>query len=155
MRFISLAENCHIVNALAPVDINGGKNSDVISVKDASRIQFIVQLGVTHAATTITVEECDDTTPNDSTAIAFNVYKEETADGDTLGSRTAVTDAGFATSANNGIFYVIDVDPVALTDGYPYVRVCLSDPGGATYGSILAVLSGLRYENDPTATAIT
>lgn len=154
MSRILLSQNTHPVNILAPVDINGGVNSDVFSMKDCSHVSILIQLGVTGGATTITVEECDDFTPSNSTAIAFKYAAEETAGGDTLGSLTDATVSGFAASTNDGIFYVIEIDAEDLSEGYPCLRVCFSDPSGSTIGSAVAVLTGLSYQGDQTRTQI-
>jgi hypothetical protein len=124
-------------------------------MKKYAHVDIIIGLGVTGAASTVTVEECDDVTPSNSTAIAFAYYAEATAGGDTLGARTAATTAGFATGTGDGIFYVISIDADELTDGYPYLRVAMSDPGAATFVSIIAVLSGARYGRPQSATEIT
>ncbi len=154
MKSIVIAEEGHVVQALAPVDINGGKNSDVWSMKNHAHASIGVLLGVTGGATTITVEECDDFTPTNSTAIGFKIYKEETAGEDTLGVRTAVAAAGLALSTNDGVFYLIEVDAAELSAGFPNLRVVLSDPSGATFGAVVAILSGNRYSKEQSDTAI-
>jgi hypothetical protein len=115
---------------------------------------IVLQLGVTGAASTITVEACDDFTPANTTAIPFAVYKCETASSDVLGARTAVLAAGFATSVNDGIMYVIEVNADELPAGKPNLRVCTSDPAAATFASILAILSKARYAGDQSPTVI-
>lgn len=151
---MNLAERMHVVQALAPVDINGGKNSDVWSMKNYRHATIIVLLGVTGGASTITVEEADDFVPTTTTAIPFNVYKEETAGGDTLGARVATALAGFATSLNDGVFYVIEIDSAELSSGKPNLRVVLSDPAVATFGAVVVILSDARYESDQSESAI-
>lgn len=151
---IVIGEDLHIVLATAPVDIDSGVSSDVWSMANHAHVSILVLLGVTGGATTITVEECDDFTPSNSTAIAFSYYAETTAGGDTLGARTAATTSGFAASTNDGVFYVIDVDASQLSDGRPNLRVVASDPSGATFGAIVAILSGSRYAQEQSATAI-
>lgn len=150
----NLAETAHFVNALPPVDINGGKTSDVFSMKGHKHATLVIQLGVTGAATTLTVEACDDFTPSNFTAIPFAIYKEETALGDTLGPRTAVAAAGVALSTNDGVFYVVEVDADELPADRPNLRAVLSNPGVATFGSVLAILSGARYGGDQSPTVI-
>ncbi len=155
MKGFNVAEQGHVVNIIAPVDINGGVvNSDVFSLGKYARCQIIVTLGVTGAASTVTVEECDDFVPTATTAIAFARYSEETAAGDTLSTRTAIAAAGFATSTNNSILYVIDIVASELTDGRPNLRIVLSDPAAATLASAIAILSGSRYQQEQTPTAI-
>ena len=151
----SIAEHMHTILAVAPIDVTGGTtNSDVFSLRDASHVSIGVFLGVTGGTMTCTVEECDNFTPSTSNAIAFDVYKEETASGDTLGTRVAATTAGFATSANDGIFYRIEIDADTLTEGFPHLRVVLSNPGGTTIAAVIADLSGLNFQGDQTRTQI-
>lgn len=154
MKGFHAALDGHPVNILAPVDINGGVNTDVFSMKNHSHVSIIIQLGVTGAASTVTLEECDDFVPTNSTAINFEVYKEETASGDTLGARVSVAAAGFATSTNDGVFYVIELDASELLVDFPNVRLVFSDPSAATFVSVVAVLSGSRYGKEQSATAI-
>jgi hypothetical protein len=153
---INIVEECHVVNILPPLDIDAAaQTSDYFSMAKYQHASIIIQLGVTGAASTITVEESDDNAGSNTTAIAFSYWKEETAGGDTLSTKQAATTAGFATSTNDGIFYVIEIDASQLSDGFPYLVVKSTDPGAATFGSMVAVLSGNRYSEDVTPTAIT
>lgn len=155
MSRMVIAEEGHVVNIIPPVDINGAaKNSDVFSMKNYSHATIILTLGVTGAASTVTLEECDNFTPSTATAIAFKYYAETTDAGDTLGARTAATSSGFATSTNNNITYVIEVDSSELTDGYPCLRLAMSDPSASTIVSAVAILTGARYGGDQSATVI-
>lgn len=155
MAGICVAEEMHVVNATAPIDINGaGAVSDYFSMEGYAHASIICTLGVTGAASTITVEESDDLSGSNTTAIAFDYYAEETAAGDTLGARTTATTAGFAASTENGIIYVIEIDAADLTDGYPCLVVKASDPSAATLYSCVAVLSGGRFVDATTPTAI-
>ena len=155
MRGCTIAEECHVVNILPPIDINGAaRTGDIFSLKNYTHATILLTLGVTGAASTVTVKECDDFTPTTATAIAFSYYAETTAAGDTLGARTAATTAGFATSTNDSVTYVIEIDAAQLSDGYPCIQLLLSDPSAATLASAVAILSGARYAKDQSATAI-
>ena len=154
MKGFVLAEAGHVVQALAAVDVNGGVSTDVWSMANYGHASIIIGLGVTGAASTVTLEECDDFTPTLSPAIAFSYYAETTAAGDTLGTRTAATTAGFATSTNDGVFYVIEIDASQMSDGSPNLRLSFSNPGAATFVSVLVVLSGSRSAQEASATAI-
>lgn len=155
MKGFNIAEQGHVVNIIPPVDINGsGASSDVFSLENYQKAQIILTLGVTGAASTVTVKECDDFTPSNSDAIAFNVYKEESGSGDTLGERTAVASTGFATGTDDNITYVIDIDAAELSDGYPCLQLVMSDPEAATVVSAVAVLSGARYAEEESPTVI-
>lgn len=150
-----IPEHGHLVQCVAPIDINGaGASGDVFSMKNYGHVDIICGLGVTGAASTITVKECDNFTPDNATAIAFAYYAEVTAGGDTLGARAAATTSGITGSTNDGVFYVISIDAAQLTDGYPCLQVLFSDPSAATLVFAVAVLSGARYANEQSATAI-
>jgi len=158
MKGFVIPEQGHVVSIIPPIDVNGGATvSDYFSMKNYAHVDIILTLGVTGAATTVTLEESDDNAGNDTTEITFSYYAETTAAGDTLGTRTAVTVAstGFDTSTNDGLIYVISVDAAELTDGYPYLVLKLTDPSAATLVSAVAILSGARYQKDGTPTAIT
>lgn len=156
MKGTTIAEQYHVVNILPPQDVDGGKSSDVFSLKNHAHATIIVTCGSTNAdAGNITLEECDDFTPTTDTAIAFEYYAEETAAGDTLGARTAAAAAtGIDVSAADNTTYVIEIDASALSDGYPNLILKWSDPGGATFGSAVAILSGSRYSGAENDTAI-
>lgn len=156
MKGITIAEQCHVVNAYPAADCSGAVwNTDVISMKNAAHATVILSAGTTGGTSTVTVQECDDTTPSNTSAIAFDYYSETTDSGDTLGDRASATTAGFTTSANDNIFYVIEIDASELSDGYPYFRVHGTDPGGATTINVVVILSGIRYAIENTPTAIT
>ena len=152
---ITIAEECHIVNALPPLDIDvSAQTTDWLHLKNHSHVTFIIQMGVTGATCAITVEEASDASGTGNTAIAFNYYAEETAAGDTLTARTAATASGITSSGNNSIMYVIEIDASQLSDGKPWVAVQFADPGAATFASCVAILSGSRFGAGITATAI-
>jgi hypothetical protein len=150
---MNLAERAHVVNILPPQDVSAGVSSDVFSLKNYSHATIIVQAGATNAdAGNVTIEECDDVVPTNDTAIGFSFYAETTAAGDTLGARTATVAAtGIDVSANDNIFYVIEIDAEELSEGYPNLYLKWSACGGATLGSAVAILSGPRYAPGPTA----
>jgi hypothetical protein len=160
---LNLAQDTHVVNALPPVDVTGGKQSQAVDMALARKLAFILQIGVSAAAVTgVTVQAGTATAAVGSdvagaAAIPFNLWKQETAGAanDVLGARTAVTASGFAPSANDGIFYVIEVDADLLPAGSPYVQLKIANGANSVIASALAILSGLRFagESNPTATA--
>jgi hypothetical protein len=153
---IRIAEECHVVNILPPVDQAGGKSSDIFYMGNYAHATIIVQAGSTNAdAGNVTVEACNDFAASVAhTEIVFDYYAEETAAGDTLGARTEATTAGIDVSGNDSIMYVIEIDAAELPAGKPYLRISWSAPGGATIGSAVAILSGSRYAMEQSPTAI-
>lgn len=155
MQGINLAEQGHIVNVLPPIDINGGATGDRFTMKHYGKATIIVQIGVSDVAPTIIVKECTAASGGTATAIAFAAYKEETAAGDTLGARTAIEAAGLVANAANSIFYVIDIDARQLSDGSPWIEVSATiESGQGCLMSMVAILTGARFANDQSATAI-
>jgi len=151
----NIAEMMHVVNILPPIDITGGVTGDVFTMKNHAHATIIVQVGVSAAVfTKIIVNECTDFAASNATAIAYNVYKEETAAGDTLGARTAVLAAGLTPSANDTIMYVIEIDAAELSDGYEYVQLSLTNGVNSVIASAIAILSGARYAGAESSTAI-
>lgn len=155
MAGINVAEMGHVVNILPPVDISGGKTGDVFSMENYSHATIIVQVGVSAAAfTKILVNECTAFAGTNATAIAYNYYKEETASGDTLSAKTAATTAGVTPTANDNVFYVIEIDASELSDGYNFVQLQLTNGTNSVIASAVAILSGSRYAGTQSATAI-
>ncbi len=156
MQGINVAEMGHVVNVIPPIDISGGKKGDIFTMENYAHATVIIAIGVSAAAfTKILVNECSDLTGSDRTAIAYSVYKEETAAGDTLGARTAVALAGLTPSANDTIFYVIELDARELSDDRQFVEIELTNTSpNSVIASVVAILSGSRYGGDLSVTAI-
>lgn len=154
MRGLNIAEGGHVVNILPPIDITGGATGDVFSMENWHHATIIVQIGVSAAAATkIIVNECTSLAAAGATAIAHYIYKEETALGDTLGDRTAVAAAGTTPSANDNIFYVIELDDAELSDASHFVQLSITNASAnSVIASAVAILTGARYA--PGATAI-
>jgi len=121
-----------------------------VGVSAAAFTSIILQSGTATAAVGATVAG--------SAALAFNMYKQETAGAshDVLGAPVAETTSGeTSVSANDGIFYVIELDANALPDGKPWVQVALANGTNSVIASAVAVLSGSRFaeRQSPTVTA--
>ena len=133
----------------------GDPASDVVSLKNYQNCLFLVHKGAGAAGTvTFTVEACDDVTPNNTTAQAFD-YKTCTS-GDTFSAPAAATAAaGFISTAGADQMYAIEVDADALPAGYPMVRLqCTEVDSTAVDGGGIAILGYPRYAADIMPTAI-
>jgi hypothetical protein len=156
MKGAVLAEQGHFVNILPPVDVTGGKTAQAFSLKNHAHASILIQIGVSAAAfTKILLNQCTDNTGANPVAIPFSIYKQETAgaSNDVLGSRTAVLAAGYTPSANDGIFYVIELDASELGDGTPYVQLQFTNGANSVIASAVAILSGDRFAGDQNQTA--
>lgn len=152
------AQAGHVVNALAPVDITGGKTGVVFSMKNHAHATIIVQIGVSAAAfTKIIVNAADDFVPSNVAAIPFKLYACEVlnsaANGDVLGAGVDVDAAGYTPSAVDGIFYVIEIDASNLPAGKPNVQLSLTNGANSVIASAVAILSGSRFGGDQSGTA--
>lgn len=150
-------QNCHLVKGLDPVAdaFAGTVYSDIVNMGDYAGCTFIIYKGVGATGTsTITVEASDDVSGSTTTAIPFR-YKAITS-GDTEGALTAVTTAGFATTAGSSQLYAIEVDGQELGDtGYQYCRLkCVEVVNDPVLGGVLIEMHGNRYAQDVPATAI-
>jgi hypothetical protein len=159
-----LSQIAHFVTGVDPVaDLFGSGTatnySDVVSVKQAHAVHFLVWTGVGSTGTaTLTVQACDDTTPSNRTAIAFRYRKNiDTASSDVFGAMTTATTAGFnTTAAVAGQMYLIEVDADLLApSGYSYCQLkmveVVNDP---VLGGVLIILAPLAYERAITATQV-
>jgi len=139
-------QEVHVVPALAPADITTSTTyTDVIGAKEAHEVEIDVIFGaITGDTVTLTVEECDDTTPSNSSAIAFNYQKSSAVGTDSMGAVTAATTSGITIAATDDNKVVrVFVDPAALSSGYPYVRVSLA-PGGSMSACVVGAIALLR-----------
>jgi len=150
---ITLCEEGHFVTLIAPQSQSAALTSEVFSMENYSHATIIVQGGA-GSSTTITVSECDDFTPTTAATKTFSYAQETTADGDTATALAAATTAGVALGTATGIFTIIEIDDTELTDGYPCIQINLSDPGTSKLVSAFAILTGPRFGEDITQTAI-
>ncbi len=155
MKGMVITEQGHIVNALPPVDIAGGALSDRFSMKHHGHATIIVQVGVSAAAfTKILVNECTAASGGSRTAIAFRYAAEETSNGDTLSSLADAAATGVTPAADDDIFYAIELDASELSDGSEWVEVELQNGSNSVIASVVAILSGSRYQNDQNDTVL-
>ena len=154
MRGMHLAEAAHIVNIIPPIDISGGKTGDIFSMENFEHATIIVQIGVSAAAfTAILVNACSDFSATGATAIPFKYFMETTAAGDTLTDVQAALAAGVEPTANNDVFYVIELDAASLPEDKHFVQLSLTNGVNSVIASAVAVLSGPRYTGPETAIA--
>lgn len=152
MRGLNLFEEAHIVHALPAVSLSGGKLTDVWTMNNARAVNILFSVGVSAAAfTKILVYACDNFAGDNPVAIPFNLYKEETALGDTLAAKEVVTAAGYTPSANDNIFYGIYVDAQALASlDKPCMYVQATNGTNSVIAAVIAILTGVGYRGSAT-----
>jgi hypothetical protein len=143
-------ENYVPVIALAPDADRWTSNpaTDVISMANHDEVTFIIVEGVGGTGTTtITVEECDDVTPSNSTAIAFS-YRLATT-GDTFAALTAVASTGYLTIGAANKMIQITIKSEQLSAGFPFVRIQTTEGDStAVDAAIIAIMGHNRYSGD-------
>lgn len=152
-----LSQVAHIVHGIAPVSdaFTGTQTSDVHDLRESHGIHFIIYKGVGATGTfTVTVEACDDTTPSNTTAIAF-AYRANTSS-DTYGALTWAASTGFTVTAGSNHIYIIEVDADMLANsGYKYVRLkTVESVDSPILGGVMTVHWPLRYPRAVTASQI-
>lgn len=151
-------ENIHIVpNLYTPVDIDGlqaAKSPLIVLMKNFDLATIIISWGVPKAAAVVTIESCLDVTPSVATAIMFPYYRFETssilANGDVHGDRTWTTSAAaglIPVATTTPACYVIEIKASMLLANHIGFRLCIADPGAASVGCAMAILSGGRYQD--------
>jgi len=147
MKGFNIAEGGHFVNVVPPKDITGGVTGDRFSMKNFQHASIIVQIGVSAAApTAILVYSAAAASGGSPTAIPFRYYSETTAAGDTVSAKADATASGITSlSANDGVFYIIEIDSAELEEDEPWVEVVITNTTNSVIASIGAVLSGARY----------
>lgn len=140
---------------------NGDPATDVVNIKNAESIVFIIAMNnnAGSGAATITIEACDNVTPSNTTAIAFQ-YKLISA-GDTQGAVTACASTGVSVgTAQTMIFIEVSAAAVAAasvnsTYNNHYVRLKATESqSDAIDGAITCFLNHIRYA-ELTATQLT
>ena len=156
MSGFNIVEEGHIVPLYTPIDIDtlaAAKSPVIVLMENWAHATIIVSIGqLPRAAGVITVESCDTIVPGTATQIDFRYYRYETssklANGDVHGALTwtATPAAGLIPVATGAeCLYAIELDAAELVSGDIGFRLCIADPGAASVGSAIAILSGARY----------
>ena len=156
MQGINLTEQGKPFFALFPISAAGGVNAARFNMKNYGHATISIGFGVTdEAAEKIILRECNAQSGGTAVDIAFNVYKEETASGDTYGARTEVAATGLTPVATDNITYVIELDARELSDGYNWVEVNIqSGTGASVLAAVHVTLTGARYAHDQSETVL-
>lgn len=163
VRGIYHAQETHFVNILRPINVAGGKTTAVFNMKNYEHASILLQIGAQSSPdiSSIQVLSSDNGSPENTTAIPFDLFKCETAagsaNGDVLGARVAALAAGFAPSATADIFYVIEIDADTLPAGQDYLKLKITDGSPASSSvlvSAVAILSGGRFVHDQSETVL-
>lgn len=158
VKGIYSAQKCHHVNLIPPASYSASQTSVKFNMKGWRHASIVLTIGVAGTPPTVTLNSSDNGSPENTTAIPFNLHKCETAynttNGDVLGARIAEASSGFQPAATNNIFEVIELDSDTLPAGQDFVELVLTNPTGC-FISAHVLLSGGRYEHDQSETVLT
>jgi len=153
-----LMEQLQLIKGLDPVAdaFDGTKYSDIVNVKNLSRVLFAVYGGVATAGTgasTFTVEACDDVSASNVSAVPF--VSREIATGDTEATITARASTGYVGTAGSSKITLIEVREDALAaSGYGYVRLKSVESVNDPVVSAILVIGESKIPSASKATAI-
>lgn len=149
-----IIERFQFIKGLDPIADahNGAPGGDVIDMAPFSRIVAFMYRGVATggtAAPTYTVEACDDTTPSNTSAVAFHYRKS-------YGAVTAATSTGFQATAGSGAIDVLEIREDALAaSGYRYVRVKVAETVNDPVVACIAYFGELKVARDAAYATVT
>lgn len=118
----------HVIPGLAPVSATGALYGDVINMEGLLELEIDVLAGVVGSSQTITVEECDNVTPDTPVAIAYTYQKSSAVGTDTMGAVTLISGTA-GTTMEAGTILRIFIQSADLSAGYPFVRVKCTSSG--------------------------
>ena len=151
-----LLEGLKIIGGLAPTAdaYDGDPETDVVDMGKYDRVVFLlyqVTAGTDTGIATVTVEECDDFTPSNSTAIPFTYYENLSAGtSDDFGAAQTATASGFSTTANKTSIHAIEVKAEDLSEGFPKVRAVLTEGVDDPCTACVLILGGsAKFQGDP------
>ena len=131
-------ERLHIIGGLNPnADAFAGTvNTDVFEVLGEGAF-FLVYYGDGKGASTLTVQACDNTTPSNTTAVAFNYRSSTTFD--TWGSWSTAGTAGITVQGESNMYEVYVPAAECASEGYGYIRAHLVESSNtAADGVVIA-----------------
>ncbi len=149
---MQIIDRLHFIGGLAPdADFADGTKYTDIFKGLGEGVAFLVWYGAnaSSGASTLTVEACDDVTPSNSTAVAFQ-YKVATTF-DTFGDWTQATTAGLTVGASADSAWWVYVPAAELaSEGYGYVRAkMVESTNQPADGCIAAFVVNPRYMAQP------
>ena len=146
------AQEGHLINLIPPVSLNATTTSRKFNMGLWRHASILIQLGASGTPPAVTLNSSDNGSPENTTALPFNLHKCETAydqaNADVLGARIAQSNAGFTPiSSTRNIFYVIELDADTLPQGQNYVEVVLTSPTNQLI-AVSVLLSGGRFAQE-------
>ena len=153
MKGMTIVEQAHVVVVLPPTSVTAAMSGVAFHMENWAHASIICSGGA-GSGLTMTIYECRDSAGSGATLIGFDYAEETTVDGDTLAAALAAAGTAGRAVGTSNVFLVAELDADQLSDNYDWVRVNVDDPGTSRLLSIIAVLSGGRFQEDIVPTAI-
>ncbi len=155
MAGFNIAEMGHVITLLAPIADGSAASSEILSMENWKHCTVIINSGAGGSGYTIIPKECKSFTGlSAQTFLGWTYIQETTAAGDTATAALAAgPTTGVFTGTGSGVYTIFEIDSSNLSDGYSYLYVT-NDGAGTGVASIIACLSGARYAEAITKTAI-
>lgn len=149
-------EDGHPLVLIQPKDITGGATGARFSMANYGHASILVAIGASAAAPTkILLNACTAQSGGVSTPIPYTLYASETSLSDVAAAKEAVASTGRTPSANDNIFYGIELDARELPEDSKWVEVSITNTTNAVIAAAVAFLSAPRYGNPRSATVLT
>jgi hypothetical protein len=155
MKGFVAAEQGHVLLNIYPQGtvVTTALTASCFSMENWGHATILIAGGVGTGTTAITVGECTGSGGTGRTAVTFRYAKEDTGGGDVLDAALALASTVSLSAGSTGVLIVIELDAQDLTDGYPWIQINAASATARDL-SIMTVLSGGRYQEDITATAL-
>lgn len=153
-----LYEEAKVVNMLAAEDINGGKVSNYVSLKNYGHLTILFSLGSIAGTATVSIIQSTDTSGTTTKELA-GVDRYMKAIGDAVEAVTEVTGiegtASWTAGLSTGVIQIeVDAAMLDVDNGYDCVAVSFTDPSASDYVAILGLLTNPRYMQNSMPTAL-
>ena len=164
---VHFAEQCNIVSAFVPVDMQDGANTgDWVSLKNYERVSIVLfkDAGTAGDDPTITLQQATDVAGTGAKALAKidTVFVKQDTALTSVGQFSKVTQTAAATytdatSAEDQAVWVIDIqsEDLDVDNGFDCIQASVADVGSnAQLGCAFYVLWGARYGKEALPSAI-
>lgn len=145
-----------IVSGIKPVAdaLAGTVTSDYVSLGKYQKLLALLDIAVgATGTTTLTVQCASDSSGTGAEAVAFKYRR--CSSGDTLGSITDATSAGFTTTAGSNQFYVLEIEAADCPADKPWVAIKgVEVVDSPVLAGLTMFLAGPRYGGATLPTAI-
>lgn len=151
------AQEGHVAQLIPPASYSSTQTSPKLNLGKWRHATILLLMGSAGTPPVVTLDSSDDGSPENTTAVAFNLHKQENgynaANGDVFGARVANSNAGFTPVSTNNILYAIEIDASTLPAGQPYIKLILTSPTSCFLAAV-AILSAGRDVADQSASVL-